>query len=211
MEVDAKDASKVREIMYLLHFFTHNLVQLLEMSPFSLIKRSYTLFHSFRKILNLTFTLRKCTGGWPAAQLKKTPSSPAFGSWTSATWGRRWSLWMSVLSCWKVWKRSIFTVATPYDRMPLFTIWLHLFKGLSLSLKPISVDPSVYWSCLRYSDLAPKWESKLHFGLFYLLIACLKKKVFNLFFVSWFVVWLPVLNSSLFSLFSLKLSLARTS
>lgn len=34
----------------------------------------------FRKTLNLTSTLRRCTGGSPAALQKRTPSSRAFGS-----------------------------------------------------------------------------------------------------------------------------------
>ena len=90
------------------------------------------LLFSFRRILNSTFISRRCTGGWPAARLKKTPSFLAFGSWTSVIWGRRWSLWMSVLSCWKVWKLSILN--HPCERMPLFMIWLPLLKGVSLTL-----------------------------------------------------------------------------
>lgn len=60
------------------------------------------LFLSFRKTLSLTFTLRRCTAGLPAAPQRRTPSSPASGSSTSVTRRRSWSLWTLVLSFWKV-------------------------------------------------------------------------------------------------------------
>lgn len=113
----------------------------------SLIHVSFVvLYHSsFRKTLNLTFTLRRCTAGWPAALQRRTPSSPASGSSTSVTWGRSWSLWTLVLNCWKV--REL----------------LHLFhfstldycidmKGLSLSeaCKPwIWFSPKLCWFLLN--------------------------------------------------------------
>lgn len=55
-----------------------------------------------RRIQSLICILRRFTAGWPAARLRRTPSSPTSGSWTSVTWGRSWSSSTSVLSCLKV-------------------------------------------------------------------------------------------------------------
>lgn len=167
-EVDAKDASKVQTTDASFYFFTYNLVH-------SCSKCSYILSW-FRKILSSTFTSRRCTAGWPAARLKKTPSSPAFGSWTSDTWGRRWSLWMSVLSCWKVWKYSLLTVANPAK--PSVHASSSWFDYICFK-RPVSFS----WnqqvcakSCLRYSNSAQKWESLLDFGWFLFINSMFTKK-----------------------------------
>lgn len=104
-EVDAKDASKVRDQSGRSH------IGLLGSRVLSgmLLKSSsplliFVFFHPllFRKTLSSTSTLRRCTAGWPAALRRRTPSSPASGSSTSVTPRRSWSLSTLVLSFWKV-------------------------------------------------------------------------------------------------------------